>query len=95
MTTTTRIDIRSEDNKFQKEAIREALEKPVTERRAREIGHLYDDLATDDVTVTTYFHAWGWYHITNVEAPDQPTEDSFWSRLENIVNSNPRVMSGL
>ena len=26
---------------------------------------------------------------------DDPTEDRFWTRLEKIVNSNPRVMYGV
>ena len=87
-------EIQNEDARFQKTAIREALGESVTEYPAQDLGPLYDNMSNPSVTLTTYFHAWSWYHITSISTNDQQAEDAFWQRLQQIVAHNPRLMSG-
>ena len=93
MTITATTNIRNEDNLFRRTAIRDSLGYPVTEQPARELGPLYDDLSTTGITVTTYFHSWGWYHVTCVQADSQETEDRFWRQLETIISRDPHLMA--
>ena len=86
-------EIRNADNRFRKDAVRDALGDAVSERHAAELGDRYHDLSTPSVTVTTYFDAWGWLHVANVAGDSQADENRFWDRLQRLVASNPRLMT--
>ena len=82
------VDIQNPNNQFKKEIIKTSL-NCTDERRATDVGELYDDLVGQDITVTTYFHAQGWYHITNVDAKSEATEREFWNNLHTAVKQQP------
>ena len=82
------VDIQHPDNRFKKEVIRASF-NCTEERKAPDIGELYDDLVGKDITVTTYFHAQGWYHITNVDAKSEAAEREFWNNLRTAVEQEP------
>lgn len=86
--TANMVDIQNPDNQFKKEIIKASL-NCTEERKALEIGELYDDLVGQDVTVTTYFHAQGWYHITNVDGKSEAAEQEFWNNLRTAVKQQP------
>ena len=86
--TTNMVNIQHPDNRFQKDIIRTAL-NCTEERKAPEVGEMYQDLMGLDITVTTYFHAHGWYHITNVDAKSEAAEQKFWNHLHTAVKQHP------
>lgn len=82
------VNIQHPDNSFKKDIIRMAL-NCTEEQKASDIGELYDDLIGPGITVTTYFHADGWYHITNVDAKNETDEQQFWNNLRAAVEQHP------
>lgn len=82
------VNIQHPDNKFNKDIIRMAF-NCTKEQKASDIGELYDDLIGPGITVTTYFHANGWYHITNVDTKSEVTEQKFWNELRLAVQRYP------
>ena len=91
----TKIDIRDEDTLFRKVAIRLAMGTGTEERADPELGESYDVLSTPALSVTTHFSAFGWYHVTHVEAEEEADEDAFWTRLQKIAANNPRLVTGM
>ena len=88
----TNINIQHHDNRFQKDAIKGALQY-THDQKANSLGKLYDDLFGPGMMVTTYFHANGWYHITHVEAETDEDEQRFWNDLTKIVQENPSLFN--
>ena len=82
------IQIHHPDSRFQKEVIRQAIGF-THELPAPELGEMYSDLHGEKVIATIYFHAYGWYHITNVEADNYHDEDEFYRNLADAVRQNP------